>query len=316
MPAGGLIALLDDIASIADDVAKMTMSAADDIGSVTVKASQKAAGIVTDDLAVTAEQVNGIRRDRELRVIWGVAKGSFKNKMLYLIPGALLLTALAPWALAPLLVAGGLFLCYEGAEKLIEKFHPHVAQEIGVDVVASTPEELERIKVAEAIKTDLVLSGEIIVMGLGVMSEHAMSWAMTAVALVAFGIFMTAAVYGTVAILVKMDDAGEAMAKIKSTRYLGRFLVVLAPKLLHVISWIGLIAMLAVGGHLVVHYIPPLHHLISAYIPDTLPMAIVYLREIVSGLIAGGLVILALATGIPARIFKAIKKMKKNVLPG
>lgn len=141
MAFGGLIALIDDVALLADDIAKMAMATADDIGAVTLKASKKAAGIVTDDLAVTAEQMHGLRRDRELRIVWGVAKGSLKNKMFYLIPGALFLTAFAPWALPPLLIAGGAFLCFEGAEKLVEKFHPHIAREIGVDTPVIDPLE-------------------------------------------------------------------------------------------------------------------------------------------------------------------------------
>lgn len=307
MPAGGLIALLDDIASIADDVAKMTMSTMDDIGSVTLKASQKAAGIVTDDLAVTAEQMHGIRRDRELRVVWGVAKGSFWNKMLYLIPGALLLTAFAPWALPPLLVAGGAFLCFEGAEKLIEKFHPHIAEDIGVETVASDPSELERVRVAEAIRTDLVLSGEIMVMGLNVMSESNMSLGLTAVSLVAFGTFMTAAVYGTVGILVKIDDAGEALARRQATRTLGQLIVKAAPKLLHLISWIGMIAMLAVGGHLVVHNIPPLHHALQILIGETPGFVLGYASEIIAGFLTGLLVVGALATGLPQKALALLR---------
>lgn len=296
MPAGGLIALLDDIASIADDVA-----------SVTLKASQKAVGIVTDDLAVTAEQMHGIKRDRELRVVWGVAKGSFWNKMLYLIPGALLLTAVAPWALPPLLVAGGAFLCFEGAEKLIEKFHPHIAEEIGVETVASDPMELERVRVVEAIRTDIVLSGEIMVMGLNIMREANMSFGLTAVSLVAFGTFMTVAVYGTVALLVKVDDAGEALAKRPATKTVGELIVKAAPKLLHLISWIGMIAMLAVGGHLVVHNIPPLHHALQMLTGETPGFVLGYASEITAGFIIGLLVIGALATGLPQRALAPLR---------
>lgn len=307
MPAGGLIALLDDIASIADDVAKMTMTAADDVSSVTLKASQKAVGIVTDDLAVTAEQMHGIRRDRELRVVWGVAKGSFKNKMLYLIPGALFLTAVAPWALAPLLVGGGAFLCYEGAEKLLEKFHPHTAKEAGADTKALDPMKLERVRVAEAIRTDMVLSGEIMVMGLNVMSEKAMGLGLTAVSLVAFGTFMTAAVYGTVALLVKMDDAGEALARRAATRRLGQGIVLAAPRILHAISWIGLIAMLAVGGHLVAHNISPVHHAMAALLGPAPGFVLGYGSEIVFGFLTGLGVVGVLATGVPAKLIALVK---------
>lgn len=306
--ATGLIALLDDIASIADDVAKMTMSAADDIGAVTIKASKKAAGIVTDDLAVTAEQMHGLRRDRELRIVWNVAKGSLKNKLFYLIPGALLLTAFAPWALPPLLVAGGAFLCFEGAEKLIEKAfgHHHVAE---LETRVADPLELEKVRVAEAIRTDLVLSGEIMVMGLNVMSEMSMDFRMTAVSLVVFGIFMTIAVYGVVALLVKIDDLGEALALKPATRTLGKLIVLAAPRLLHLISWIGMIAMLAVGGHLVAHNIPPFHHAIEAVIGPNGGFFATYGAEIAFGFITGLVVVGALKTGLPQKAFRPVGQL-------
>jgi len=306
--ATGLIALLDDIASIADDVAKMTMSAADDIGAVTLKASKKAAGIVTDDLAVTAEQMHGLRRDRELRIVWNVAKGSFKNKLLYLIPGALLLTAFAPWALPPLMVAGGAFLCFEGAEKLIEKFfgHHHVAE---LEPQASDPVELEKVRVADAIRTDLILSGEIMVLGLNVMAEQQMNFWMTAFSLVVFGIFMTVAVYGVVALLVKIDDVGETLARRPATRQLGKLIVLAAPKLLHLISWVGMIAMLAVGGHLVAHNIPPIHHLIEAWIGRDAGFFVTYGTEIAFGFFTGLIVVGALKTGLPQKAFKPVGQL-------
>ncbi len=316
MALGGLVALLDDIALIADDVAKMTMSVADDIGAVTVKASQKAAGIVTDDLAVTAEQMTGIRRDREWRVIWGVAKGSFKNKMLFLIPGALFLTVFAPWALPPLLVAGGAFLCFEGAEKLIEKFHPKITAEIGMEAEVTDPMELERTRVAEAIRTDMVLSGEIMIMGLNVMQEMGMNFGMTALSLVVFGTFMTAAVYGTVALLVKIDDLGEALALRKHTRKLGQMIVLAAPKLLHLISWVGLIAMLAVGGHLVAANIPPVKQAMQGIVGVTPSFWVGYGSEIIFGFITGLVVVAALATRVPQKVIgplvRLVGRLKKK----
>ncbi len=246
MSGTGLLALADDIATIADDVAKMTATA-----------TRKASGIVIDDMAVTAENMQGIRRDRELKVIAEVATGSLKNKMLYLVPGALALSALAPAALPALLLAGGLYLAYEGAEKILEKFHKHQPEGDAAKTVAPlSAEAYERQRIDGAIRTDMVLSGEIMVMGLNTMTAKSMAFKMAA--LPTFGLVMTGLVYGTVAGLVKMDDAGEWMAKKenKMVQGLGRGIVKAAPGVLHGIAHIGTAAMLAVGGHLVAHNLP------------------------------------------------------------
>lgn len=292
--SSGLVALLDDVATIADDVATMTIGA-----------SKKAVGIVTDDMAVTAENMQGIRRDRELRVIWEVAKGSLKNKMFYLVPGALALSAFAPAAIPALLIGGGGYLCYEGAEKVLEKFHKHEErpESAPVPVDAAT---YEKQRIDGAIRTDMILSGEIMVMGLNSMSGFGM--AMKAAALPAFGLVMTAGVYGTVAGLVKLDDLGEWMTKRDGslTRKLGEQIVRHTPKLLHGIAAVGTLAMLAVGGNLVAHNIPMIGHALEA-VTHALPLGGVgqalagYAVEAGFGLMAGLGTVGAVMTGIPGR---------------
>lgn len=313
MAVSGLVALLDDLASIADDVAKMTALAADDIASATFKASQKAAGIVTDDLAVTAQTMGGIRRDRELRVVAAVAWGSLKNKMFYLVPGAIALSALAPWAIPPIMVGGGCFLAYEGAEKVLEKLHKHAPDDsteaelpLPIDPVA-----FEKKRIDEAVRTDMVLSGEIMVMGLDAMSG--MGMVMKSLTLPVFGLIMTFGVYGTVALLVKMDDFGEWLARKNNAaiRFIGRKIVLAAPVILRIISVVGTFAMLAVGGHLVVHNIPALEHLLEGMmhlttLTGTIASLVSYVLQAVFGFAAGYGIAALIVSGIPGRLWDAL----------
>ncbi len=299
MAVGGLIALLDDIAAIADDVATLTAAAA-----------KKTSGIVTDDLAVTAENAIGIRREREIPVVLAVARGSAINKGLILAPGALLLNAVAPWAITPLLMCGGAFLCFEGVEKIMHRFFPHHddAAEAEADPIDS-PEEFEKSRIQGAIRTDLILSAEIVAISLGEIKSA--PFMTQVVSLYAICAVMTVGVYGLVAALVKMDDLGEWLALKGGPRAgLGRMIVAAAPKILHAISVIGTVAMLMVGGHIIQHGIPPLEHLVHGLV-EKLPHALHGVggmgTDIVVGGIAGLILVGVFATGIPTKIGKAIR---------
>lgn len=249
--ASGLLALLDDVAAIA----KVAASSLDDIAAQSLKAGSKAAGIVIDDTAVTPRYVVGFAADRELPIIWKIALGSFKNKLLFLLPGALLLSWAAPWAMTPLLMFGGLFLCFEGYEKLHSMVVPHEAEEehgTGEEPV-QTAQEVEDEKVTGAIRTDFILSAEIMALTLAGVTEE--PFFMRAIILAAVGVGITIAVYGVVAMIVKADDAGAAMARtgVSGVAQTGRLLVKGMPVLLSVLSVIGTLAMLWVGGDIVLH---------------------------------------------------------------
>jgi hypothetical protein len=268
--ATSLLALLDDIASVLDDVATLTKVA-----------TRKTAGVLGDDLALNAEQVSGVRANRELPVVWAVAKGSLLNKAI-LVPAALAISAVAPWAITPLLIVGGLFLCYEGCEKLAHKFvhrnadaaahQSELARALvdpAVDLVA-----LERDKVKGAIRTDFILSAEIIVITLGTVADAAFG---TRVAvLVGIALLMTVGVYGLVAGIVKLDDAGLALARASGEsewsrfrRALGHGILRAAPWLMKGLSVAGTIAMFLVGGGILTHGIGPLHHAIEQLLANT-----------------------------------------------
>lgn len=284
MAASGLLALLDDIATIADDVA--TLSAA---------AAKKTSGIVTDDMAVTAEQAIGIRREREIPVVLAVAKGSFKNKALILAPAALALNAVAPWAILPLLMAGGSFLCFEGVEKVLH--WGHVAEDVGDDLSTTDPEAYEKGRVDGAIRTDLILSAEIIAISLG--EVKAAPFLSQVVALYVISVVMTVGVYGIVAGLIKLDDLGELMVRRGgSGRAVGELLLAGAPKLMRVISVIGTFAMLMVGGHILREGIPPLHHFLE-HLLEHAPVAglLSALADIGVGGVAG-LALVGVALGV------------------
>lgn len=246
MPSG-LVALLDDIASIT----KVAAASIDDVGAAAAKASAKAAGVVVDDAAVTPRYVVGLSPARELPIIWQIAKGSLRNKLLFLLPAALLLSAFASWAITPILMLGGCYLAFEGAEKLIAMFGGgHHAE---VEVVSDDPVTIEKTKVAGAIRTDLILSAEIMAIALADVTDSPIVTQGLVLAVVSLGI--TAGVYGVVGLIVKMDDIGLHLAEGKSAglRGLGRGLVKAMPVVMNVVSTVGTAAMLWVGGGILVH---------------------------------------------------------------
>lgn len=257
MAAGSLLALIDDIASILDDVAVM--------GKV---AAKKTAGVLGDDLALNAQQVSGVNADRELPVVWAVAKGSLRNKAI-LVPAALAIGAFAPWAVTPLLMVGGAYLCFEGFEKLAHKYlhdpeeeTPHQAvpaASVDVDIVAQ-----EKDKIKGAITTDFILSAEIIVIALGTVADAPFTQQLTVVAGIA--VIMTAGVYGLVAGIVKLDDAGLYLSQRAGavSRAVGRMLLVGAPLLMKTLSVVGTAAMFMVGGSIIGHGVPALHHFVDS----------------------------------------------------
>jgi predicted DNA repair protein MutK len=248
----GLIALLDDIAALA----KVAAASLDDIAGQAAKAGAKAAGVVIDDAAVTPRYVVGFSAARELPIVGKIAAGSLKNKLLILLPVSLALSLLAPWAIMPLLMIGGAYLCYEGAEKVYEALFPHKAHEHEANLapVALNPQSLEDEKVASAIKTDFILSAEIMAITLAATAPDA-SFATKALVLGVVAIGITVAVYGGVAAIVKADDLGVALAARGSApvRALGRALVVGMPIFLKFLSILGTAAMIWVGGGIIVH---------------------------------------------------------------
>lgn len=248
----GLIALLDDVAAIA----KVAAASVDDVIGQAAKAGTKAAGAVIDDAAVTPKYVHGFEASRELPVIWRITKGSLRNKLLILLPIALLLANFAPWSIAPLLMLGGAYLCFEGAEKVAHVMglsHGHADYE-GKDAVVESPEHLEEQKAAGAIKTDFILSAEIMTITLAAIP--ASTFWMEAATLATVAVMITVAVYGAVALIVKMDDVGLAMAsrgRFQLTRVMGRGLVKGMPGFLTALTVVGTAAMLWVGGSIIVH---------------------------------------------------------------
>jgi uncharacterized protein len=249
--SGGLLALLDDVAAIA----KVAAASLDDVAAQTVKAGTKAAGIVIDDAAVTPRYVVGFAAERELPIIGKIAWGSIKNKLVILLPAGLALSFFAPWAIAPLLMAGGLFLCFEGYEKLHALISPHAekAAEHGAEVDARDAKALEDAKVAGAIRTDMILSAEIMAIALSQITTPTL--ANKAAVLAAVGIAVTVMVYGAVALIVKADDFGVHLAKSRAgvLRAIGRGLVNGMPPFLKLLSIVGMLAMLWVGGGIILH---------------------------------------------------------------
>lgn len=303
MPSG-LIALLDDVATIA----KLAAASLDDVAGAAGKASTKAAGVVIDDTAVTPRYVVGLAPERELPIIGKIATGSLKNKLLFLLPAALLLTAFAPFLIVPLLMIGGSYLAFEATEKIAEVLlHDHHHQEELADAMAD-PADLEALQVKGAIRTDLILSAEIMAIALGAL-DH-LSIVTTAIALTAVALAITAGVYGAVAIIVKLDDIGLHLSARSSpvARKFGDALVHIVPKLLSGLSTIGTAAMLWVGGGILLHGLEELH--IGEVLPHTLhhwsaaageatgavgPVVewFVYaLGSAVAGLIVGGIIVL------------------------
>ncbi|MGV0435237.1 DUF808 domain-containing protein [Corynebacterium ureicelerivorans] len=242
--AGGLLALLDDVALIARQAA----ASVDDIAGMTAKTSSKAAGVVIDDAAVTPQYVSGVTPSRELPMIWRITKGSLRNKLVFILPIALLLNAFAPWALTPILMLGGTYLVFEGVEKIVHKLSSDSDEQ--AEQAANKSEQDEDNLVNSAIRTDLILSAEIMIIALDEVKDQPV-W-MEAAVLIAVGIFLTVAVYGAVALLVKIDDIGRGMIERGNAPKLGRGLVKAMPHVLSAIGVIGTIAMLWVGGHLIV----------------------------------------------------------------
>lgn len=311
MPGASLLTLLDDIATVLDDVALMTKVAA-----------KKTAGVLGDDLALNAEQVSGVRAERELPVVWAVAKGSLKNKMI-LVPLALLLSAIAPWAIMPLLMVGGAYLCFEGFEKLAHKFlHSEAEDEAHHTelVHALTHEEVDMVqfekdKIKGAITTDFVLSGEIIIITLGTVAQLAFS---TQVAvLVGVSLLMTVGVYGFVALIVKLDDMGFYLQRNQEQSWLravqrriGDGFVAFAPRLMKALTVIGTAAMFLVGGGILshgVHAISEFSHSLAqaaanvSIVGPVLESIVPSISDGVVGVVAGALVLLVLT--IVQRLF-------------
>lgn len=305
--ASSLFALLDDITTILDDVATMTKVA-----------TKKTAGVLGDDLALNAQQVTGVDPSRELPVVWAVGKGSLINKAI-LVPAALAISALAPWGITPLLMLGGLFLCFEGVEKLAHKFlHEEETKEHEaeleqallnptVDLVA-----LEKDKIKGAVRTDFILSAEIIVISLGTVATEA--FPTRVVVLVGIALIMTIGVYGLVAGIVKLDDFGLYLSKREGSgsRKLGAFILRAAPYLMKFLSVAGTLAMFLVGGGILVHAIEPLHHAVEhiAELGGIVGWLGGQLSPLAAGVIAGALV-LALVTGVRKLLPKKADKPAK-----
>lgn len=258
MAGTSLLTLLDDIATLLDDISVM--------GKV---AAKKTAGVLGDDLSLNAQQVTGVKANRELPVVWGVAKGSFLNKLI-LVPLALIISAFAPWLITPLLMIGGAYLCYEGVEKVMhslqhDKQHksPEARQQRLDALAKQDAAEFEKKKIKGAVRTDFILSAEIVAITLGIVSESPLL--NQVIVLAGIAILVTVGVYGIVAAIVKIDDLGFWLRE-KSSRIaqgIGSVLLAAAPWLMKILSVVGTIAMFLVGGGIVVHGIAPLHHLIE-----------------------------------------------------
>lgn len=252
--ASSLLLLLDDIATVLDDVAVMSKMAA-----------KKTAGVLGDDLALNAQQVSGVRSERELPVVWRVAKGSFVNKLI-LVPLALLISVVAPWLINPLLVVGGLFLCYEGVEKVLHSLHKKkakTAEEAQQELIKTETDlaTFENEKIKGAVRTDFILSAEIIVISLGTVATAAFGVKVTVLSIIA--IAMTIGVYGLVAFIVKIDNIGLHLSEQASNfkQSVGRGLLAFAPILMKILSIVGTLAMFLVGGGIINHAIPLVHHI-------------------------------------------------------
>jgi predicted DNA repair protein MutK len=313
MAGASLLALIDDIATILDDVAVLTKLA-----------TKKTAGVLGDDLALNAQQVAGVRAERELPVVWAVAKGSLVNKAI-LVPAALAISAFAPWAVIPLLMIGGAFLCYEGFEKLAHKFlhskgediaqHAELTQAL-VDPNADLM-QLEKEKIKGAVRTDFVLSAEIIVITLGTVAQAEFTTQVTV--LVAIALIMTVGVYGLVAGIVKLDDGGLYLSQrsgadpaAQMQRRLGAAILSAAPWLMKGLSVAGTAAMFLVGGGILLHGIAPLHHWVEelAHGAGGLPgigavagVLTTLVIDAIVGILAGAVVLMVVTMG--QRVFRA-----------
>jgi len=300
MAVASLLALIDDIASILDDVAVMTKVAA-----------KKTAGVLGDDLALNAQQVSGVNADRELPVVWAVAKGSALNKLI-LVPTALAISALAPWAVTPLLMAGGLFLCYEGVEKLYHQLLPAADKTTAAKPPAQTTNSsessnmIETGKIKGAIRTDFVLSAEIIVITLGTVATA--SFSKQVIVLAGIAAIMTVGVYGLVAAIVKLDDGGLYLAETSGSglsaqlkRKLGFAILGFAPYMMKALSVVGTAAMFLVGGAILTHGLGAVHQWITDFASTLangfLQLALPILLDGLFGIVAGSIALLLVAGG-------------------
>lgn len=305
MAASSLLVLIDDIAAVLDDVALMTKLAA-----------KKTAGVLGDDLALNAQQVTGVRAEREIPVVWAVAKGSFRNKAI-LVPAALAISAFIPWAVTPLLMVGGAFLCFEGFEKLAHKFlhsaeedktaHEDLSQAAAdpqVDLVA-----FEKDKIKGAVRTDFILSAEIIAITLGTVADAPLTQQIIVVAGIA--IVMTIGVYGLVAGIVKLDDLGLWMSKKPgaATQSIGRAILSAAPYMMKTLSVVGTAAMFLVGGGILVHGIAPLHHAVEAFssgLGGILASVAAPLVNALLGIVAGAVVLAGVT--LASKLIKTVRR--------
>jgi predicted DNA repair protein MutK len=319
----GLLALLDDVAAIA----KVAAASVDDIAAAAAKAGAKAAGVVIDDAAVTPKYVHGFSADRELPIIWRIALGSVKNKLIILLPGLMLLSYFLPAAITPLLMLGGAYLCFEGAEKVFHMLFPHGDHAVEVDFDTKDPAHLEEEKVAGAIKTDFILSAEIMTIALATVESPSL-W-MQAITLAVVGIAITVMVYGAVALIVKMDDIGLHMAanrKTRAARAIGRGLVAGMPVLMTLLSTIGTAAMLWVGGSIVLHGLEVTHvwawpyetiHHIAETAAHAVPAAQGFVAWAVQAGIDGlfglglGVLLIPVATRVIAPLWASVTRQKK-----
>ena len=314
--ASSLLLLLDDIAAVLDDVAVMSKMAArksaamaDDVAVLTKVSAQKTAGVLGDDLALNAQQVTGVSANREIPVVWRVAKGSMLNKAI-LVPAALAISAFAPWAVTPLLMVGGAFLCYEGFEKVAHKFlHKNEADAGKAELQAALADpavdlaQMEKDKIKGAVRTDFILSAEIIAITLGTVAGQDF-WTQLAV-LVGIALLMTVGVYGLVGGIVKLDDLGLWLSQKASSaaQAIGRGILWLAPWLMKFLSVAGTAAMFLVGGGIIAHGIAPLHHLILEWKASAsgIGWLVEMLANAVVGIVTGGIVV---------AVVTAIKKMR------
>jgi predicted DNA repair protein MutK len=323
MPVSGFLALLDDIATVLDDVAILTKVAAtkatavaDDVAVLSKVAATKTAGVLGDDLALNAEQVTGVRADRELPVVWAVFKGSLVNKLI-LVPAALAISAVAPWAVTPLLMIGGLYLCFEGFEKVAHKLlhgkgedDDHRAELTGalrrpdVDLV-----KVEKEKIKGAVRTDFVLSAEIVTISLGTVAAAPFVTRLSVLSAIA--LVMTVGVYGLVAAIVKLDDLGLYLSRgfgpgafARFRRAFGNGVLRSAPLLMRVLSIVGTAAMFLVGGGILAHGIPLLHHLTRRLAAGGGLVAALgpSLVGVLAGIVAGGLAVAVVKAG--ARVLR------------
>lgn len=290
MAGTSLLTLLDDIATLLDDISVM--------GKV---AAKKTAGVLGDDLSLNAQQVTGVKANRELPVVWAVAKGSFINKLI-LVPLALLISAFAPWLITPLLMIGGAYLCYEGVEKVLHSLNhdkaeqsPEARKRRLEQLAQQDPQQFEKDKVKGAVRTDFILSAEIVAITLGIVSEAPLLNQVMILAGIA--VLVTVAVYGIVAGIVKIDDLGYWLREKSSTlaQAVGGMLLVAAPILMKVLTVVGTLAMFLVGGGIVVHGITPLHHVIAEYSADFNPLVSALLSNganLVLGFLIGSIVLL------------------------